>query len=593
MVGLRQGLGSLAALSALLPFFGLRVGGEKTPTGSTIRFDGEEWEAHVQDCEAQCRKRFERDPGDAQHFCSLTRQLLSTQCSFEWTAAQFETIYARESRQGGTLLQEQPRRFRKLTDVGFRVVDIPETLLKDLRAFWLTGRLSQSAPENHPKLDASLSGCQSDTFMLHVNLRLQHAVREALLPMLAEWAGLPPGDLVFSSMYGLRLFHERSQFHMHVDRQDDLAISALLEVGHLAYGQPDDENGTATWPVHIKDHVGKTQKVPLRVGQMILYEGATCPKGRPEPFPGREVANLFVHFRPRGWPDDYRTVGKNPRGPFQGELWEAHVAEHEDQCRQRFSQNPRDLAYFCRFVRQLFKTECTMEFTKDQFEKKHKVHMQSGIELIKRQPAMFGNLTKVGFQVLDIPSDLFKDLRDFWSQGRLSRSRPENHPKMDAALTGCQSDTFILTLEEWLGHAIRSAVHPLLATWAGVPESSLEHTALYGLRLYHEGSQLHMHVDRVDTHVISAIMVVGYLGYNQTDDEDGVGQWPLHIYDHAGMLHKVPARSGQLILYESATCAHGRPDSFPGREMANVFVHFRPAGWPEAYLAVSGGRLEM
>merc|ERR1712232_1253924 len=60
-------------------------------------------------------------------------------------------------------------------------------------------------------------------------------------------------------------------------------------------------------------------------------------------------------------------------------------------------------------------------------------------------------------------------------------------------------------------------------------------------------------------------------------------QWPLEVVDHDNVTHFVANRAGQLIFYESATASHGRPTSFPGREFANVFIHFAPKGWPEEY----------
>lgn len=50
-------------------------------------------------------------------------------------------------------------------------------------------------------------------------------------------------------------------------------------------------------------------------------------------------------------------------------------------------------------------------------------------------------------------------------------------------------------------------------------------TALYGIRVYTNKSTLAMHVDRWDTHVVSAIINV---------DQDTAKPWPLQITDHAG-----------------------------------------------------------
>lgn len=133
---------------------------------------------------------------------------------------------------------------------------------------------------------------------------------------------------------------------------------------------------------------------------------------------------------------------------------------------------------------------------------------------------------------------------------------------------------------------LRATLTPLVAEWASLQPEQLVLTTIYGLRLYRKNSKLHMHVDRRETHVLSVILEVGHLGWSAPDGDEGHDHsedWPLDLMDHHSGMHHVGSRPGQMILYESATCPHGRPGKYPGRESANVFVHFRPQGWPEAY----------
>ena len=95
---------------------------------------------------------------------------------------------------------------------------------------------------------------------------------------------------------------------------------------------------------------------------------------------------------------------------------------------------------------------------------------------------------------------------------------------------------------------------------------SLSRSSLYGIRVYTSGSILATHVDR-DPLITSAIINVG-----QDVDED----WPLEVYDHAGVAHNITMTPGDMILYESHSVLHGRPFSLQGRYFANVFVHFKP-----------------
>ena len=76
-----------------------------------------------------------------------------------------------------------------------------------------------------------------------------------------------------------------------------------------------------------------------------------------------------------------------------------------------------------------------------------------------------------------------------------------------------------------------------------------------------------MHVDTVDTHVVSAIINV---------DQKVVEDWPLIILDHDGNEHNVIMRPGDMLLYESAKLLHGRPDVFIGDHYDNIFIHYKP-----------------
>jgi prolyl 4-hydroxylase len=69
-------------------------------------------------------------------------------------------------------------------------------------------------------------------------------------------------------------------------------------------------------------------------------------------------------------------------------------------------------------------------------------------------------------------------------------------------------------------------------------------------RKYTNGSILRMHVDTVNTHVVSTIINV---------DQDVEEDWLLVILDHEDNEHSVAMRPGDMLLYESAKLLHGRP----------------------------------
>lgn len=108
-------------------------------------------------------------------------------------------------------------------------------------------------------------------------------------------------------------------------------------------------------------------------------------------------------------------------------------------------------------------------------------------------------------------------------------------------------------------------------TWANVP---LTPSVAYGFRLYRNESQLYMHVDKPQTHIISFILHI--------DSSDDAEPWPIIIEDFHGKTHEVILTPGDILFYESSKCWHGRPKPFRGTWYTSVFVHYRPShGWSD------------
>jgi prolyl 4-hydroxylase len=103
--------------------------------------------------------------------------------------------------------------------------------------------------------------------------------------------------------------------------------------------------------------------------------------------------------------------------------------------------------------------------------------------------------------------------------------------------------------------------------WCG---KSLMPTFVYGIRVYKRGSILKSHQDRLETHIISAIINV-----DQQVDKD----WPLSIDDNYYRNHEVILKPGEIIFYEGGRLSHGRPTSLDGDSFANIFCHFKPVDY--------------
>eukprot|EP01083_Nonionella_stella_P296245 1006458_1 len=116
---------------------------------------------------------------------------------------------------------------------------------------------------------------------------------------------------------------------------------------------------------------------------------------------------------------------------------------------------------------------------------------------------------------------------------------------------------------------------PVLLEWARANGAKhikeLKFTALYGIREYSRGASLRNHVDRVDTHVLSAVLQVAQTGVEQP--------WPLQVIGFDGKLVDVMLEPGEMILYEGHKLIHGRPYPFNGTIFANAFIHFCPVDW--------------
>ncbi len=46
--------------------------------------------------------------------------------------------------------------------------------------------------------------------------------------------------------------------------------------------------------------------------------------------------------------------------------------------------------------------------------------------------------------------------------------------------------------------------------------------------------------------------------------------WPVYVLDHHGVEHYVEMQPGDMVLYEGASCSHGRERPLVGDWFANV-----------------------
>lgn len=191
----------------------------------------------------------------------------------------------------------------------------------------------------------------------------------------------------------------------------------------------------------------------------------------------------------------------------------------------------------------------------------------------------FPRFTPGGFNVIKTPERAWNIIQEVYNLVRHTGVREDFEYKENSIPTG---DSEILNLEQV--RTIRGIIHEELKgvheQWSG---TSLIPSFVYGIRSYTKDATLSSHVDRIATHHISSIIIVDKdlnCGCKQT--VGGEHDWALDVQDHDGTWHKVYADIGDMILYESATCQHGRLDPFKGNFFRNFYVHYKLNDWEYA-----------
>jgi hypothetical protein len=203
--------------------------------------------------------------------------------------------------------------------------------------------------------------------------------------------------------------------------------------------------------------------------------------------------------------------------------------------------------------------------------------LQLKTDLENRAYRSFPHYTRQGYHTARLPPALRERLTRTWTQKR-HQARPEDSdPRYITGPGGADAPpAYMLQLSEHdpdLVRDLEAFVKQELEAWTGM--THLRHTSTYGIREYTDGAVLHTHVDRHETHILSAIVHVGSLGARRP--------WHLAVQNRH---MKQPVEIAftpevDVILYESASLAHGRPKPFQGERFANLFLHFAPHDWGE------------
>lgn len=178
--------------------------------------------------------------------------------------------------------------------------------------------------------------------------------------------------------------------------------------------------------------------------------------------------------------------------------------------------------------------------------------------------------TEKGFEVIDLPEDIWGYIQDVY--------KLLEHTEIDEPPTGVIRSEFnenpvgLMSFDQvpYLKKKLHEMIQPIMEEWCGGYE--LEPATCYGIRSYRRGSVLDQHYDRVEELHVSGIILVD-------EKSDKSWSWALEIQGHDGKWEAIVIKPGQMILYESATCSHGRNLPFQGEYFRNFFIHYKLKNW--------------
>jgi len=180
--------------------------------------------------------------------------------------------------------------------------------------------------------------------------------------------------------------------------------------------------------------------------------------------------------------------------------------------------------------------------------------------------------TDVGFKKIPVPRKLMGSILTFWYNNRFNQFSEIWKGKSVYVNWWTEVPTMAVPpfglKQKWHG-----LFQPVLEEWSN---SVLQPTDLYGVRTYYDGNWLVNHVDRHETHAVSAIINVEQSGIRS--------DWELEIKDVYGNVHHTDLQPGEAMLYESAKVMHGRPLPLEGDNYTNCFFHYQPKGEKEWWL---------
>lgn len=220
-----------------------------------------------------------------------------------------------------------------------------------------------------------------------------------------------------------------------------------------------------------------------------------------------------------------------------------------------------------------------IRLAKEYHENKNKVTIKEEVKDVKIEKidnsiiltdfTKLPRLTEKGFKVTKVPPNTWKFIQEVYTLLKNNKIQ-ENWKGIEEFIHNKEGlnnniEMFNMDVCPRIKEMIQSELKCIHDVFIDHKEE-LEPVWIYGIRSYTNGSILEPHYDRPNTHHISSIVIV---------DKQVKEDWPLQIQDHEGNWHDIYTEPGDMILYESAICKHGRIKPLNGDFYRNFFVHFK------------------
>ena len=138
---------------------------------------------------------------------------------------------------------------------------------------------------------------------------------EILTPILEEWSGI---ELLPSVGYGIRHYPDGSVLNLHRDVIQSHVLSCIIYV---------DRKSPKNWALDYYDHDHKHHEVFFEKGDILLYE-SLCVHGRITPFEGEFYRNMYFHWRPAVWEQQFLEKYRRMKSSFRDE---EHFLQYYDK----------------------------------------------------------------------------------------------------------------------------------------------------------------------------------------------------------------------------------------------------------------------